>query len=440
MGDSMTKRRSVRRFAADLGLSALFISGTVALSGAALAAPPKPPACNGGAGCAASACPSSITSAQANVPTAACPKFGESQSGVDTFSWNEFIAFNWPAKADCTADTARSILQIKGGNLGPVVWQTMMSSDDVFVAPDKTPAKWCDNRNVAALFGKEPRVLAQPAKAAAQDSTLEGLVNMSAPTGVKAVGGVVTDQGGRWLRYERLMNEIELNEIVKNKWYQLGVLDAQKSITLPTGSVEFKSAWKILTEREIRAGRYYTTVATVYNTPEKAPSPGTNPVTLGLVGLHIIQKTPQQPGFFWSTFEQVDNDKVFFNPHGSKIVNVQTAAKPYVELDPNGKPVNAPVQITRVNKVAADPGLNAYYQKLLAGSVFANYRLVSTQWQTGGAPQGTPPNVANIVIETYVQTVKGPGASSGCLGCHINATAANGKTLTDHSFLFLEAK
>jgi hypothetical protein len=31
-------------------------------------------------------------------------------------------------------------------------------------------------------------------------------------------------------------------------------------------------------------------------------------------------------------------------------------------------------------------------------------------------------------------------ASTGCLGCHINATAANNKTLTDHSFLFLEAK
>jgi hypothetical protein len=236
------------------------------------------------------------------------------------------------------------------------------------------------------------------------------------------------------------MNQLELNAIVTNNWYRLSVISGQSSITLPTGSVEFKSAWKILTPAEIRAGRYYTTVATVYNTPDEAPSPGANPVTLGLVGLHIIQKTPQQPGFFWSTFEQVDNDKVFFNPHGSKVVNTQTAAKPYTELLPNGTPINAPVQITRVNKIAADPGLNAYYQKLLAGSVFANYRLVSTQWQTGGAPAGTPPNVANITLETYFQTNKGANGSTGCLSCHINATAANGKTLTDHSFLFLEAK
>ena len=64
------------------------------------------------------------------------------------------------------------------------------------------------------------------------------------------------------------------------------------------------------------------------------------------------------------------------------------------------------------------------------------------RWQTGGAPQGTPPGVANIVIETYVQNAinKAKNPSTGCLACHIDATAANGKTLTDHSFLFLEAK
>ena len=134
------------------------------------------------------------------------------------------------------------------------------------------------------------------------------------------------------------------------------------------------------------------------------------------------------------------------------------------QLNLNGTPVNAPVQIKRNNKIAANPALNAYYQKLLAGSVFAHYRRVSTQWQTGGAPQGTPANVANIVIETYVQdaTAKAgvasalpasffppakpglprlrPDARERLPRLHLNATAANGATLTDHSFLFLEAK
>jgi len=267
---------------------------------------------------------------------------------------------------------------------------------------------------------------------------------ISEPTGVEAVGGVVTDQSGRWLRYERYMNQTEYNQVVPSQWYRLSVLNKLASITLPPGSLELKSSWKILTPQEIAGGRYYTTVATVYNSPAGTPSPGKNPVTLGLVGLHIIQKTPQQSGFFWSTFEQVDNDKVFFNPTSKTPVNTQTAPKPYVELNPNGSPHNPAVQIKRVNKAAADPLLNAYYQKLLAGSVFANYRLISTQWQTGGAPQGVPPGVANITIETFVQSVSSPSTGktpyTGCLACHANARAVNNKTVTDHSFLFLEAK
>lgn len=81
-------------------------------------------------------------------------------------------------------------------------------------------------------------------------------------------------------------------------------------------------------------------MATVYNTPDRAPSPGANTVKLGLVGLHIIQKTPDQQGFFRSTFEQVDNEKVFFNPGSTAPVDKQTAKKPYNELTQTGAPIN----------------------------------------------------------------------------------------------------
>ena len=422
-------------------LAALFVA-----SSADAAQRSVPQYCKGGTGCAGSTCPTKITAAQATVPPDACPFEGESQSAVDIFSWNEFIAFNWPATQTCMADTTKSILNIKKGNQGPVVWQTQMSSDDVFVASGQNPTAWCNGQNLAALFAQKPHPVMHASKT--DTSSAQNLIPLtnviSQPTDVMAVGGVVTDQAQRWIRYERLMNQAEYGAVIGNKWYQLSVLNSVPSITLPTGSIEFKSAWKILNPAEIARGRYYTTLATVYNTPDGAPSPGANPVTLGLVGLHIIHKTPTQGGFFWSTFEQVDNDRVFFNPHSKAPVNKQTAAKPYTELNPNGTPINAPVQIKRVTPVRASPQLNSYYQKLLAGSVFANYRLVSTQWQFGGAPQGAPPNVANIVIETYVQSVSSPGKfkspSTGCLACHINATTASGNTTTDHSFLFLEAK
>ena len=442
-----------------LGLAAVLFGA----AGASAASPP--PACNGGTGCAGSSCPAAITSAQAAAPADACPAHGESQTAVDVFSWNEFIAFNWPATQNCMPDTGKSILGIQSGAQGPVVWQTQMSSEDIFVAPGGSPAPWCNGPALAALFARQPIDIARTAQTAAPPQSLQHLASViSPPTDVEAVGGVVTDQSGRWLRYQRLTNQTEYTAIVGHSWYKLSVLNSIKTLMLPTGSIEFKSAWKILTPSEITGGRYYTIKAIVYNTPDGAKSPGPNPVTLGLVGLHIIHKTPTQGGFFWSTFEQVDNDSVFINPHKGGPYNKQTAQKPYTELKPNGAPVNAPVQIKRNNKIAADPALNDYYRGLLKGSVFANYRLVSTQWQTGGAPQGTPANVANIVIETYVQDAAakasavralpasffppakpglpafGPTPPSGCLGCHLNATAANGTTITDHSFLFLEAQ
>lgn len=455
------------RIAVWLGLFAAFV--IAAGAGTAANAAPPANACSGGAGCAGSTCAASITSAQATPPADACPAHGENQNAVDIFSWNEFVAFNWPATRNCMPDTNKSILAIKPGNQGPVVWQTQMASEDLFVASGQTPAPWCGGAALAALFANQPVDLLRTAQTAAPPQSLEHLASViSPPTDVEAVGGVVTDQSGRWLRYQRLTNQTEYTAIVGHNWYKRSVLDGIKSLTLPVGSVEFKSAWKILTRSEIAGGRYYTVQAVVYNTPDGAKSPGPNPVTLGLVGLHIIHKTPTQGGFFWSTFEQVDNDTVFIDPLKGGPYNKQTAKTPYTELNPNGTPVNAPVQIKRNNKIAANPALNAYYQKLLAGSVFAHYRLVSTQWQFGGAPQGAPPNVANIVIETYVQdaattavaaralpasffpapapghpaltAILGATPPSGCLGCHLNATAANGTTVTDHSFLFLEAQ
>jgi hypothetical protein len=120
----------------------------------------------------------------------------------------------------------------------------------------------------------------------------------------------------------------------------------------------------------------------------------------------------------------------------------QTATKkPYPELDPKtGKPLNLPVNVVRVNPIE-NPAtqMNAGYQKLLAGSVWANYSLVATQWagNLGGLPK--PAYMANAVIETYTQGPKppsdgptpypkagynpfSPNASSSCMKCHSVAT------------------
>ena len=187
-----------------------------------VAAVPQPPMCaqsqqdcSGLSPCA----PSPITTAQAEIPAKPCTFQGEggpeTQSFVDIYSWTLFLALNWPAStASCAADTAKSITQVQSGDGTFVVWQTYMSGDSVFVNPGyEKPAAWCSGNSLAA--GAE-RVFDNEAKAVAAAKKLGGPHTQIAEPGgdvLQAAGGVVTDQNGRWLRYERLMNKVEYDYI-----------------------------------------------------------------------------------------------------------------------------------------------------------------------------------------------------------------------------------
>ena len=421
-----------------------------------VAAPVPPPFC----ALATKDCPAGvgqcvvapITTAQATIPTKVCTgPFGEggnpTQQFVDTYSWNLFLALNWPAStANCAADTSKSIVHVRSGDGTYVVWQTWMPSEKVFVNPGtQTPAAWCSGNGLAA--GAQ-RIFVHDAKATPMAKTLGGkFLQIAEPGGnvLQAAGGVLTDQSQRWVRYERIMNQTEYNYIVNQaKIWNAPQLQALKNsggkIVIPAGSVEVKSAWKVLTPSEMSGGRYFTTQAIVCNTPDGQRTPcDDKPVTLGLVGLHLVQQVNDGGTMFWSTFEQVDNDTVFFNPNSRDPVNKDLAKQPYVELDASCKGINTPTQAKRVNPIAADPALNHYYQQLLAGSVFANYRLVSTQWTTGTDLNGTPSNVLNLMLETYVQTPPASGPT-GCFMCHSQSVTVIPGQDGNHSFFFLEAQ
>ena len=236
-----------------------------------------------------------------------------------------------------------------------------------------------------------------------------------------------------------------------------------------TGSIEIKAAWKVLTPAEAGSNRFYTIQALVFNddfNPPGASVPPNVPVTLGLVGLHIAHKTSRQPHWIWSTFEHVDNlTKSFYNPNCKNCTPNQPAppfstdksGNPhYKELNPNGTPITKPVQVVRVNPIQAPPtSLNATFRNLLAGSVWANYQLVSTQWiaDLGNLEPGF---LANITLETFNQGPNPPSdglpngatynplkpdpryqpfqakVSSSCMKCH--------STGNDFSFLLGEAQ
>ena len=134
----------------------------------------------------------------------------------------------------------------------------------------------------------------------------------------QAFSAPLIDQTGYYARYEIALDYTAFNFINSNQFYLLPNVTAFAAkgtgFSFPgqtgntTGTTFLKAAWKPLSAAEINSGRYHTAQAFLF-TPS-APNLEPNlrgPVTVGLVGLHIVHKTDKFGNYIWSTFEQVDN-------------------------------------------------------------------------------------------------------------------------------------
>lgn len=429
--------------------------------------------------------PTKITSALADVPPDAVGE--SSQFSTDLNAWLTFIALNWPADTGtCGPNKSATIL----GGAGPTVWETYLTDADVFVAPGSQPSPWCPQTNgtlTAAQLSRLPAAVRRQAQQAGARKIFFRLSKASADVKRKAragagphkftsieqsVGGPLTDQNGRFVRYEVRLNKDEYDFLKQYSLWNRKGQDAytrKNTIAFPkgdnatgvVGAIEIKAAWKVLTPAEVAGKRFYMTTGVVYNNEQKQrPSI----VTLGLVGLHFAHKTVTQPNWIWATFEHVDNltpppgsppgaKASFFNPDCPPATcppNAQTAKPPYTELGPTGRPLNRPVQVVRLNPVETLPvqpdnnvdQLNQIFQQLLQGSVWGNYQLISAQWEGEIPPGPKPPYLANSVIETFIQGPVPPsdgpnpypspkynpfasGVTSSCLKCHSVAVTAS---------------
>lgn len=85
------------------------------------------------------------------------------------------------------------------------------------------------------------------------------------------------------------------NVLYYNMWYSPEECQAT-SAGFAAGTMEIKTAWRVLPAAD---PSYFTMQATL-------PS-GDAPVTLGLVGLHLVNWTSQHPEFIWASFEHKTN-------------------------------------------------------------------------------------------------------------------------------------
>lgn len=381
--------------------------------------------------------------------------------------WQSFIALSWPAETGPGVSGGQpnknlSITDPRAASL-PTVWMTFLSKEQVFQQNAADPGAWSSPslplpQKMDPETGKMIPVLGGLSKSSGHHHPGEFDEAMT--------NSPLIDQNGNYVLYEIRLNQSEFEYIKTNMYYNANIQrDAFKTtpssfkgfpdgvINMPPdlpgyaryGATEIKASWRILNTDPNAANpdipsRYYTMRA-YFETPDKKVL---GPYTLGLVGLHILRLTPKTHStWFWATFEQIDNVKVFDpipnRPNGKPLTpsfnlgpgtqgptyypnGYSYQPQPIVEGSP--LPAHQPVGVSRVTPIPSDvQQINALYQAQLKGTPWQYYQMVNTlnPMLNGPSKLPTPPGsdvtmnaseMVNTVMETYTQT------STNCNSCH----------------------
>lgn len=393
----------------------------------------------------------------------------ELQKMFDLFSWSTFIGLNWPA--DTNGEPLKG--QIGSSPKAPRVWETYLMPSQIFRDHGATPEPWGSSEEAPRSLGsisKHTHIL---------NEVDEAFFNLETPM------PPITDLNKAYVRYEIRINKEEYLYIKNKGLYSVEGQDqfikAGAPISFPKGkagaspvrgAMELKAAWKKMGLGD-DPSKFHTIKA---NVVQPFAPPGTKPIVdqlYGLVGLHIMVRTESAPQWVWATFEHVGNAPVvdlragvpssitgsgkysFWDDKGQRsyggfdptvyqnLKKIQDDANYYQPLADRGA-----TQITRVitdnNSVSESKwtkNLNKVMQAKLTGTVWENYRLISTQWptdpksKTDGNP--APVSLGNPVMETYMQV------NGSCMGCHNGSTFGGDKQKAanaNFSFMLQRAK
>ncbi|MDB5093737.1 MAG: hypothetical protein JWO85_1838 [Candidatus Eremiobacteraeota bacterium] len=286
------------------------------------------------------------------------------------FAWQEFIALNWAAVPQTglpnTRDTPDTTCAFDDPACAsrPRVWETFRSKLEIFPGNFGTPngysasapdfgydAAPAYNYNVAVAPCGGQATPVPTAWVNLDESDQITIDSMFAGIGPKSS---TINSDPQMIRFLAKANRTEYDYASLNKWWisvPSSVVTATKNylasatadptpapsgvpattVSLPYGTIEMKAGWRVLTDAEMKSGRFHTATARYYEFVYPPGKPRTycwHQATFGLVALHVIQKTPTAPYFVYATFEQADN--------------IQTPQGKAVEND-DGSIANAPV-------------------------------------------------------------------------------------------------
>jgi hypothetical protein len=266
--------------------------------------------------------------------------------------------------------------------------------------------------------------------------------------GIGVLDPPIVAQNGRYVRTLTLFNRIAFDHIVNNRLYLRRELPPvprprpeRPVVEFPVGSIAVKTSWIDVTDLPAAlVNRLYTRIALV----KRATGPGCAQTTVGLIGMHIAQKTASRPQWIWSSFEQKETvPPKWADWPGAFVLNdgggAPMPARSPLPLTPLAPEPVRPFNVVRDADapILTSTELTSYaYQHLLAATPWQYYRLVVTQWprregnqavaippsEDGSVPntfpgQGAFSAFANVTMETFGQK----GVQLGCMSCHNRA-------------------
>jgi hypothetical protein len=391
-----------------------------------------------------------------SLPRDVCGTIGNTEAkSFYALSWRLFKFLVWPAS---NAPGKRGIPDITKKltyAAGPRTFETFKTEWETFLPDARRPADWNDYPTVAEPCDNHPQlrpgdlVLASLSKFGPFDERREaGLANL------------LVAQNQTYVRYHAAYNETVFDKILNQQLYDRDIVtaipDAPSGKPVPDrgrqndGALTVKSAWIELPKggpNQIDPARFYFRDDAWIQDLGKQTC---RQARVGLVGLHIVYKTPSRPQWIWSTFEHVNNvpessaeagGKFTFN-NGDLTQHMTTDPAPEFEL-PRPQGVKAlgmhprPFQVERLQRVDDEVlRINAVQQDALRslGSVWRHYKMVMTQWpgfstspDLGAKAAFPQPHACsgrggqaavNTTMETFLQTQSHCSPSRTCMGCH----------------------
>ena len=238
-------------------------------------------------------------------------KYDELNTVFNEYSWQAFVAIQWPR------DTAGNALPNFTDD-GTSTWLGWKEAFQVYRADGQKPACWGCPRDASGLgiHGDLLNDTDSRIVLSSKTPTHTGNFNIADETD-QAFAGELYDQNGNLVVYEVLMNEAEFDYVLQNSLYNINgqINYSKKNDTLANfpkgdyangtiGATEIKFAWKVLEDTDIKE-RYYRDKGYI----EVVKDGKTTLVLkdLGMIGMHISQKTPTGSQWVWSTFEHIDN-------------------------------------------------------------------------------------------------------------------------------------